>query len=89
MLVLGQRFCFYMVYTVVLDVSYEIKICLSLNDFMFSCSFHVFLNNFFVPRVDDNKRGGFQISNVESTLSEAQRVCMAPLSKLHWCNCLS
>ena len=46
-----------MVYTVVLNASYEIKSCLLLNDFIFSCCFHVFLNNFFVPRVDVNKEG--------------------------------
>ena len=43
-------FGFYMVYTVVLNASYEIKSCLLLNDFMLSCFFHVCLNNFFVPR---------------------------------------
>ena len=62
-----------MVYTVVLNALYEIKSCLLLNDFMFSCCFHVFLNNFFVPLVDVNRGGvGVQISNVESTLSVAQ-----------------
>ena len=41
---------------------------------------HVFLNNFFVPRVDVNRgRVGVQISNDESTLSVAQRVWMASL----------
>ena len=42
-------FGFYMVYTVVLNASYEIKSCLLLNDFTFSCCFHVFLNKFFLP----------------------------------------
>ena len=49
-----------MVYTVVLNASYEIKSCLLLNNFMFSCWFHVFLNNFFLSRVDVNRgvKGG-------------------------------
>ena len=38
-----------MIDTVVLNASYEIKSSLLLNDLMFSCSFHIFLNNFFVP----------------------------------------
>ena len=47
--------------------------CLLLNGFIFSCCFHVFLKNFFMPRVDINREGmGVQISNVESTLSVAQ-----------------
>ena len=52
-----NNFGFYMVYTAVLNASYEIKSCLLLNNFMFSCCFHVFLNSFFVPRVDVNRRG--------------------------------
>ena len=62
------------------------KSCLLLNDFMFSCCFCVFLNNFFVPLVDVNRGGvGVQISNVESTLSVAQWVWMAPLrSRNFW-----
>ena len=44
-----------MVYTAVLNASYEIKSCLLLSDFIFSCCFHVILNNFFVPRVDVNR----------------------------------
>ena len=60
-------FDFYMVYTVVLNASYKIKSCLLLNDFMFSCCFHVCLNNFFCAT--GGIRGGFQISNVESTLA--------------------
>ena len=36
MLVLQQPLWFYMVYTVVLNASYEIKSCLSLNNFIFS-----------------------------------------------------
>ena len=41
---------------------------------------HVFLNNFFAPRVDvSGGRVGVQISNDESTLSVAQRVWMASL----------
>ena len=43
----NSDFGFYMVYTAVLNASYEIKSCLLLNDFMFLCCFHVFLNNFF------------------------------------------
>ena len=64
-----------MIYTVVLNASYEIKSCLLLNDFMFPCCFCVFLNNFFVPQVDVNRiEGGWgvQISNIESMLSMAQ-----------------
>ena len=53
-------FDFYMDFTVlvftVLNASYEIRSCLLLNDFMFSCFFHIFLNNFFVPWVDVNSR---------------------------------
>ena len=45
-------FGFYMVYTVVLNASYEIKSCLLLNDFMFSCYFNVI----FLPRVNVNRR---------------------------------
>ena len=71
MLVLAQQFGFYMVYTVVLNASYEVRSCLLLNDFMLSCRFHVFLNNLFLPRVDN-------ISNVEPTLSVAW---MAPLKE--------
>ena len=58
--------------------SYEVKSCLLLNDFMFSCCFHEFSNIFLLSRVDvmDINRGrgegGVQISNVESTLSVAQ-----------------
>ena len=51
---------------VVYNVSHEIKSCLLLKDFMFSCCFHLFLNNFFVPSVGVN--GGavrVQISNVD------------------------
>ena len=56
--------------------------CLLLNGFTFSCCFHVFLKNFFMPRVDVNREGmGVQISNVESTLSVAQWVWMAPLTR--------
>ena len=47
-----------MIYTAVLNASFEIKNYLLLNDFMFSCCFDVFLNNFFVPRVDVNKGDG-------------------------------
>ena len=47
-------FGFYMVCTVVLNASHETKSCLLLNDFLFSCCFHVF----FVPLVDVN-RGGY------------------------------
>ena len=50
-------FVFYMFYTVVLNASYEIKICLLLNDFTFPCCFHVFLNNFFVSQVDVTEGG--------------------------------
>ena len=52
-----SNFGFYMLYAVILNASYEIKSCLSINDFMFSCYFHVFLDNFFVPRVNVNRRG--------------------------------
>ena len=45
---------------IILNASYEIRSCLLLNNFMFSCCFHVFLNNFFVPWVDDN-RGGWGV----------------------------
>ena len=47
-----------MVYTAVLNASHEIKSCPLLNDFMLSCCFHVFLNNFFVVQVDFNREGG-------------------------------
>ena len=71
-----------MVYTVVLNASYEVKSCLLLNDFMFSCCFYEFSNNFLGPRVDVN-RGGLevQVSNIESMLSMAQWVWMAPVKK--------
>ena len=67
-----------MVYTIVLNASYEIKSYLLLNDFMFSCCFHELSNIFLVSRVDvmdvnrGRGKGGVQISNVESTLSVAQ-----------------
>ena len=87
MLVLGQRyFGFFMVYTVISKcfISYEIS-CLLLSDFMFSCFFHVFLNNFLCYGWTFNGGGvgqgaGVQISNIESMLSVAQWVWMAPLS---------
>ena len=66
-----------MVYTVVLNASYEIKSCALLSDFMFSCCFHVnfffFLNNFFCT-TGRRQEGGVsvQISNVESALSMGQ-----------------
>ena len=63
----------YMVYNVVLNASYEVRSCLLLNGFMFPCCFHTFLNNFFVPQVDANRRWvGVEISNVQSKLSMAQ-----------------
>ena len=41
-----SNFGFYMVYALVSNASYEIRSCLLLNDYMFSCCFHVFLNIF-------------------------------------------
>ena len=49
-------FGFYLVYcNIKCFISYEIKICLLLNDLTFSCCFHVFLNNFFVPQMVINR----------------------------------
>ena len=51
---------------VVYNASYKIKSCLLLKEFMFSCCFHLFLNNFFVPPVDVNRGTvGVQVSNVD------------------------
>ena len=50
----------------VYNASYEIKSCLLLKDFMFSCCFRLFLNNFYVPLVNVNRGAvGAQISNVD------------------------
>ena len=38
----NSDFGFYMIFTVVLYASYEIKSCLLLNDFVFSCCFMYF-----------------------------------------------
>ena len=78
-------FGFYMVYTVVLNASYEIESYL-LNDFMFSCCFHVFLNIFLCHGWTLTKGWvgvEVQISNVESTLNVAQWVWMTPLREFY------
>ena len=56
-----------LVYTIVLNAPYEIRSCLLLNDFMFSCCL---LSCIFVF-----------ISNAESTLNVAQWVWMVPLTR--------
>ena len=47
-----------MAYTVVLNDSYEVKSRLLLNDIISSGCFHVFLNFFFMPRMDVNRVEG-------------------------------
>ena len=65
-----------MVYSVVLNASYEIKNCLLVNDFMFSSCFHVVFNNFlfhgWTLTEGAGEEWGSQLSNAESTLSVAQ-----------------
>ena len=57
LLVIEQRFWF--LHGLVLNASYEItSSLLLLNDFIFSCCFHVILSSVFVPQVDVNRAGG-------------------------------